>query len=72
MKILKKKKEKTKMDPTVQPLPSTLLTSLRSEDGFVRPVPNTKGSVHVTSDTGLSSFFFLMIKRLKKCLTYFV
>lgn len=38
------------MDPTVQPPPPPLFKSLR-------PLMNTRGSVDVTSDTGL--FFFL-------------
>lgn len=41
------------MDPTVQPPPPPLFKSLR-------PLMNTRGSVDVTSDTGLF-FFYLFV-----------
>lgn len=45
------------MDPTVQPPPPPLFKSLR-------PLMNTRGSVDVTSDTGLFFFCFVFFKNL--------
>lgn len=42
------------MDPTVQPPPPPLFKSLR-------PLMNTRGSVDVTSDTGLFFFVFVFL-----------
>lgn len=42
------------MDPTVQPPPPPLFKSLR-------PLMNTRGSVDVTSDTGLFFLFFFYL-----------
>lgn len=41
------------MDPTVQPPPPPVFKSLR-------PLMNTRGSVDVTSDTGLFLFCFFL------------
>lgn len=48
------------MDPTVQPPPPPLFKSLR-------PLMNTRGSVDVTSDTGLFFFFVFFLKFVCFC-----